>query len=108
VRRVAAGGRERREAEGLKVRAGYHSQPFLDIIAELLEIKKQSGKRGPKHKKRPPYWLEIGIDFKKLRDAGVSYEKACEELRKKWGAKNTIQKAVAFFQKAQKEHDEIQ
>lgn len=90
-----------------ELRAGYHHQEFLNIVAEMLEVKKQPGKRGPKYKKRPSNWLEIGIDFEKLRDAGVSYEKACEELERKWGTKNTIQKAVAFFRKAKKEHDEI-
>jgi hypothetical protein len=89
------------------LRAGHHHQEFLNIVAEMLEVKKQSGKLGRKRQTSPRYWLEIGIDFEKLRDVGVSYEKACEELERKWGTKNTIQKAVAFFRKAKKEHDEI-
>ena len=86
------------------LRSGRHSKPFLNIVAELLELKKQSGKRGRKHITFPHYWYEIGNDFEQLRDDGDDYRK----LAKKYGPKvRTIEKTVAFFRKAKKEHDEI-
>jgi hypothetical protein len=90
------------------LRSGYHSQPFLNIVAELLKVKKQMGVRGPKHKSAPSFWYEIGNDFQELRDAGESYSDACEKLAKKYGSGvRTIEKAVAFFRKASKEHDDM-
>jgi uncharacterized coiled-coil protein SlyX len=89
------------------LRRGYHSQEFLNIVAKMLQVKVQSGVRGPKRKK-PPHWLEIGNDFQELRDAGDSYEIACVKLAKKYGcSEGTIRTTRAFFEKAHREHDEI-
>ncbi len=108
---------ERRIADAKRIatehlRAGYTSPEFLNVVAEMLEIKKQHGKPGRKPRKSEPYWLEIGSKIQKLRDTGndgkgMTVEEAVEELQTKYGSRNTIQKAWAYFRKARKEHDKI-
>ena len=88
------------------LRAGYHSQAFLNIVADMLEIKKQPGKLGRKPQKSPPYWLEIGSEIEKLHYK-MTIEEAVQQLKTKYGSRNTIQEAWAYFRKARKEHDEI-
>jgi hypothetical protein len=99
------------------LRVGCKSQQFLDVVAEMLETKKEKGKRGRKKQAtyNPPYWYEIGTAFDDLvlpKDdkPGLSYVKAIEELAEGPGRlgpkKNAIQKAVAFYRKAKKQHDE--
>jgi hypothetical protein len=89
------------------LRTGYHSRDFLNVVAKILEVKKQHGKIGRKPRKSEPYWLEIGSEIEGLRDEGMTIEEAVEELKTKYGSRNTIQKAWAYFRKANKEHDEL-
>jgi hypothetical protein len=87
------------------LRAGYHSQPFLEVVAEILEIKKETGVVGRKQLKSPKYWLEIGNDYQDLRDAGLNYEEACAELATRYGkgfSESTIKNTVAWFENAHK------
>jgi hypothetical protein len=88
------------------LRAGYHSPDFLNVVADMLVAKPIRGKRGPKHK-IPPYWIELGSEIEKLHDKGITIEDAVRKLKTKYGTRNTIQKAWAYFRKARKEHDEI-
>jgi hypothetical protein len=107
---------ERRIADAKRIatkhlRAGYASPEFLNVVAEMLAIKPKRGKRGPKHKK-PPYWLDIGSEIEELRyngnnGKGMTVEEAIEKLKTKYGHRNTIQKAWAFYRNSKKEHDNI-
>jgi hypothetical protein len=110
---VRAALRERRIADAKRIatehlRAGYASPEFLNVVAEMLANKPEWGKRGPKHK-IPPHWLEIGNEIEKLRykDKGMTVEDAIGELKTKYGHRNTIQKAWAFYRNAKNEHDNI-
>jgi hypothetical protein len=96
---------------------GHHSQEFLDLVAEVLEIKKEKGKTGRKKQKAPIGWYDIGKAFENLRDSkksgggGFSYLDAIEELANspeglgyKRGA---LVKRVGYFLKAKEKSDEI-
>jgi hypothetical protein len=93
------------------LRAGaHHSQEFLNVVAEMLETEK--GKRGAPKKTCPPRWFDIGNDFLELRAVRADgtrskYEIVCKELAEKYDcAPSTISATVAFFEKAQRAHDD--
>jgi hypothetical protein len=87
------------------LRAGYHSQAFLNIVAGMLNVKKEMGKPG--RKGRPPqHWADIGFEFQERQAAGEKLTNVYAELAKKWGYhENTIRAAVKYFQEAERKHD---
>jgi hypothetical protein len=84
------------------LRAGYHSQPYLNIVAEMWANKPKRGKNDGRPKNPfKQHWVNIGIYFQELRDRDVKYDDACKKLVKKWGySYGTITAAVAFFRNA--------
>ena len=83
------------------LRAGFHSQPFADVIAEMLGAKPRKGENGRSRRKYPPGWLDIGHDFQRLQKSGLTYEEAREQLAKKYGkSERTIETVRAFFKKS--------
>jgi hypothetical protein len=84
-----------------RLQAGYHSQPFADVIAEMLGAERRAGTKGRKARKYPPQWLEIGYDFRQLRDSGITHEEARRQLAKKWErSSRSIETTRAFFEKS--------
>ena len=64
---------------------GHHSEQFIKTVAgffaELLQPKR-TGKRGrPKGKKPPRFWMEIGDEYRCLRE-GKGYDEAVDTLAK--------------------------
>jgi hypothetical protein len=91
------------------LRDGYHSPEFLEVVAEILEIKKEVGVPGRKQLKYPKYWLEIGNDYLDLRGAGHNYEDACAKLAEKYDCgESTIKNTVSFFEDAKEEHNKTE
>jgi hypothetical protein len=89
-----------------RLRAGYQSQEFWDIVAEMLEDKNVPRERGRPEKKMPPHWWKIGNAFLDL-DGDKKPTQAIKALVKlNYGSRNTIRKAVKYFQNANLAHDE--
>jgi hypothetical protein len=61
----------------------YQGDPLSIVVADLLELEKRPGKRGPK-KSLPKHWLDIGIDYDMRRRRGASYDEATKELANKY------------------------
>jgi hypothetical protein len=102
---------ERRLADAKKLairwlRAGRCSSEFLNIVADLWELEKQSGKMGAKKKLCPPHWYEIGSEYDELRAAGYKSDDACGQLKTKHRRSiRSIRTAVAYFRKCRAAHD---
>jgi hypothetical protein len=116
VRRLLENG-HRDEAEELiiaKFRAGYSSSPLLQLVADLLVLKKGEGKTWPRIG-LPYQWLEIGTRDQELRLEHAEYRaKRRSEKRRRGDEKkpepridtlmrefkrgrNTIKKALAYY-----------
>jgi hypothetical protein len=89
------------------LRQGERAQPFLNVVADLLETKPQGGKRGRRRQTIPQFWFEIGSKAIALMDQGYSEYAACQQLVEDYGDIRTIRTALKFYRKVEAAHDEI-
>jgi hypothetical protein len=86
------------------LRTGKADAAVQRLAADLLKPAKR--KRGRK-KALPRHWLDIGEQFRWLRDDGVLYEEALRRVATKFGCSEThVRTSVAMYEQAREEHDE--
>jgi hypothetical protein len=80
--------------------------PEVQLIVEGLLNPIPNRKLGPKRKKRPFKWVEIGRDYEELRDAGMTADGAYEQLAKRYPrSESVIEKTVRYFREALQKSD---
>jgi hypothetical protein len=77
------------------LRAGKADKVVQGIAADLI----RPGKRLPgRPKTLPQFWIEIGEDFHRMREAGVRYETVLAELGAKYGfSESHIRNCIATY-----------
>lgn len=102
---------ERRMADAERIatkhlHAGYHSPEFLNIVAEMIEDKNVPRKVGRPETKYPQHWWEIGNAFLDLGGDKKPTQAIKSLVEMKYGSRNTVRKAVDYFQDAKRAHDD--
>lgn len=77
------------------LRAGKADKVVQSIAAEMIKPPKRPPGRP---KTLPAFWIEIGEDFYRMREAGVRYDTVLSELVAKYGFSEThIRNALAVY-----------
>lgn len=108
------GGRtdEARPLIAKKLREGYSSKVFLDLVAEVVEMEPEKGKRGAK-RKEPRDFYEIGKRFGELTEdpvQPVTKSEAYKILANEFsvGGEKTIERTVKYYESVMEEINEIE